>query len=66
LELLNIVTPTIRELIINRLLMMDTSEVEPQQVKWLALMLLLDDPQHETALSTLENWMRAEITERFH
>lgn len=66
LELLDVLNPITREQIVNRLLSMDTSEIEPQQVKWLVLMVLLEEPNSETALSTLENLMRAEITERFH
>lgn len=66
LEVLNVLNPATREQIINRLYAMDTSDIEPQQVKWLVLMALLEEPESETALSTLENLMRAEITERFH
>ncbi|MDQ2993652.1 MAG: DUF494 domain-containing protein [Pseudomonadota bacterium] len=66
LEVLNVLNPVTREQIINRLLSMDTSELETQQVKWLVLMVLLDEPDSETALSTLENLMRAEITGRHH
>ncbi len=65
-EQLGILTPHSREIVINRLLAIDAEEIDAQRVKWLVLMVLIDDPENETALATLEQMMKTEITERFH
>lgn len=65
-EQLGILNPHSREIVINRLFAVDPQEIDQHRVKWLILMVLIDDPENETALATLEQMMKTEITERFH
>jgi Smg protein len=66
LEQLGILDAFSREIVINRLFAIDPREIDEHRVKWLVLMVLIDDPENETALSTLEQMMKTEATERFH
>lgn len=65
-EQLNILDAYSREIVINRLFAIDPLEIDEQRVKWLVLMVLVDDPENEMALATLEQMMKTEVTERFH
>jgi Smg protein len=65
-EQLGILNANAREIVINRLFAIDMQEIDQQRVKWLVLMVLIDDPENETALATLEQMMKTEVTERFH
>ncbi len=66
LEHLGILDTYSREIVINRLLAIESREIDEQRVKWIVLMVLIDDPENETALATLEQLMKTEVTERFH
>ncbi len=55
-----------REIVINRLLAIEPNEIDEHRVKWIVLMVLIDDPENETALATLEQLMKTEVTERLH
>jgi len=66
LEQLGILDAYSREIVINRLFAIASQEIDDHRVKWLVLMVLIDDPENETALATLEQMMKAELTERFH
>lgn len=65
-EQLGILDAYSREIVINRLFAIDPQEIDEHRVKWLVLMVLIDDPENETALATLEQMMKSEVTERFH
>lgn len=66
LEQLGILDAYSREIVINRLFAIEPQEIDEHRVKWLALMVLIDDPENATALATLEQMMKTEVTERFH
>lgn len=66
LEHLGILDSYSREIVINRLFAIDPKEIDEHRVKWIILMVLVDDPENKTALATLEQLMKAEVTERFH
>ncbi len=65
-EQIGILNAYSREIVINRLFSIDSQEIDEHRVKWLVLMVLIDDPENETALATLEQMMKSEVTERFH
>lgn len=66
LERLDVLNSYTREIVVNRLFSIDPQEIDEHRVKWMTLMVLIDDPEHETALATLEQLMKCELTERFH
>ena len=49
LEQVGILTPTHRELVIDRLLALDASDIDVEQVKWVGMMLLFSQPGQEQA-----------------
>jgi Smg protein len=51
LEQVGILTPTQRELVIDRLLALDASDDDLEQVKWVVMMLLFSQPGQEQAYS---------------
>ena len=66
LEQLGILDSYSREIVINRLLAIEPREIDDHRVKWIVLMVLIDDPENEIALATLEQLMKTEVTERLH
>ena len=55
MEQINILTTTQRELLIDRLLALDTSEINIEQIKWIVLMILFSQPGQEKAYSKMED-----------
>jgi len=55
LENIGILTGTQRELVIDRLLALDTEEIDIDQVKWVVLMVLFSQPGQEVAYSRMED-----------
>jgi Smg protein len=55
LENIGILTPTQRELVIDRLLALDGEEIDIEQVKWVVLMVLFSQPGQEIAYSRMED-----------
>ena len=55
LEQINILTKTQRELLIDRLLALDTSEINIEQIKWSVLMILVSQTGQEKAYSKMED-----------
>ena len=51
MEQVGILTPTQRELVIDRLLALDASDDDLEQVKWVVMMLLFSQPGQEQAYS---------------
>ena len=50
LEHIGILSPTQRELVIDRLLALDARQIDIEQVKWVVLMVLFSQPGQESAL----------------
>lgn len=55
LEQLGIVDPVSRELIIDRVMALDTDEIDLEQVKWIVLLVLFNQPGKEAAFAWMEN-----------
>lgn len=55
LEQINILTTTQRELLIDRLLALDTQDINVDQIKWVVLMVLFSQPGQEKAYSQMED-----------
>ena len=57
LEAAGILSPSQREIVIDRLLALDTDELDLEQVKWVVLMVLSSQPGQDLAFQRLEAWV---------
>ncbi len=55
LEQIGILSPTQREILIDRLLALDTPDIDVEQIKWVVLMVLFSQPGQELAYSRMED-----------
>tara|TARA_B100000459_G_scaffold144661_1_gene107750 strand:+ start:283 stop:756 length:474 start_codon:yes stop_codon:yes gene_type:complete len=55
LEQINILSFSQRELLIDRLLALNTNDIDIDQVKWIVLMILFSQPNQEKAYSRMED-----------
>jgi Smg protein len=55
LEAGGILSPSQREIVIDRLLALDTEELDLEQVKWIVLMVLSSQPGEELAYARMED-----------
>lgn len=55
LERCDVLTPTQREIVIERLLALDSDELDAEQLKWVVLMVLSSQPGQERAFARLED-----------
>jgi Smg protein len=55
LEQIGILSPTQREILIDRLLALDTPDIDVEQVKWVVLMVLFSQPGQEQAYARMED-----------
>jgi Smg protein len=66
LEHTGVLTPTSRELVIDRIMALDTDELDLEQLKWIVLMVLMNLPGAETAYSWMEGLVFNESTAYLH
>ncbi len=66
LEQANILDPNDREFVIDRVMALDTEEIELQQLKWVILMVLLNQPGKEAAYAWMEDIMMEEVEGNIH
>jgi Smg protein len=55
LEQVGILSPTQRELVIDRLMALDGDDIDIEKLKWVVLMVLFSQPGQETAFSRMED-----------
>ena len=55
LEQIGILSPTQREILIDRLLALETPDIDVEQIKWVVLMVLFSQPGQETAYARMED-----------
>lgn len=60
LEQIGILPSTQRELVIDRLLALDTEEIDVEQIKWVVMMVLFSQPGNEQAYAQMEDLVFAE------
>jgi Smg protein len=60
LEQIGILPPAQRELVIDRLLALDSEEIDIDQIKWVVMMVLFSQPGHEQAYAQMEDLVFAE------
>ena len=60
LEQIGILPPPQRELAIDRLLALDSEDIDIEQIKWVVMMVLFSQPGHEQAYAQMEDLVFAE------
>ena len=55
LEQISILTPLQREILIDRLLALETADIDVEQIKWVVLMVLFSQPGQELAYARMED-----------
>ncbi len=55
LEFYNIITPSVREVILDRAMALESEIIDMDQMKWVSMMVLYNQPGRETNYLWLEN-----------
>lgn len=66
LEQRDIITPASRERIIERVLALDTDDIGTEELKWVILMVLFNEPGQEAAYAWMEDLVVYNYTEALH
>lgn len=66
LEQIGILSPTQREILIDRLLALETPDIDVEQIKWVVLMVLFSQPGQETAYARMEDLVFDESDTQLH
>jgi Smg protein len=66
LEQVGILSPVQRELVIDRLMALDSPDIDVDQVKWVVLMVLFSQPGQEDAFERMEDLVFDEYMEAVH
>jgi Smg protein len=60
LEQIGLLLPMQRELVIDRLLALDTEEIDVEQIKWVVMMVLFSQPDQHEAYAQMEDLISSE------
>ena len=66
LEQISILSPPQREILIDRLLALDSADIDVEQIKWVVLMVLFSQPGQELAYARMEDLVFEESTGMIH
>lgn len=66
LERLGIINPVIREIVIDRIMALDSREVDLGRIKWVVLMVLFTQPDKKSALSLLQDMVLSDACDVLH
>ena len=66
LENVHILSGTQRELVIDRLMALEADEIDIEQVKWVVLMVLFNQPGQESAYAQMEDLVFEERSDALH
>lgn len=66
LEQLSIIDPITREIVIDRIMALDTREIDVARIRWVVLMVLFNQPDKKSALSLLQDMILAEAFDVLH
>jgi len=66
LEQIGILSPTQREILIDRLLALETTDIDVDQIKWVVLMVLFSQPGQELAYARMEDLVFEETAGSIH
>lgn len=60
LEQSGVLDPVAREIVIDRIMALESEEIDIEQLKWVVLMVLFNQPGQEQAYDLLEDWVVSE------
>ena len=66
LEQSGILEPLSRELVIDRAMALETTEIDLNQIKWIVLMVLFNQPGQEAAYAWMEDLLFDDVSEHLH
>jgi len=66
MEAFGVLTPVTRELVLDRVMALETEDISLEQLKWVMLMVLFNQPGQETAYDLLENIVYDELEGHLH
>ena len=66
LEQIAILSPTQREILVDRLLALESTDIDVEQIKWVVLMVLFSQPGEELAYARMEDLVFEEDTGSIH
>ncbi|HSW92752.1 MAG TPA: DUF494 domain-containing protein [Gammaproteobacteria bacterium] len=66
LEQLGIIDPVTREIVIDRIMALDSREVDVARIRWVVLMALFNQPDKKSALSLLQDMILADAFDVLH
>lgn len=66
LEQIGILSPTQREILVDRLLALESPDIDVEQIKWVVLMVLFSQPGQELAYARMEDLVFEENTGLIH
>ena len=66
LEQMGILTPASRELVIDRVMALDADDMDIEQLKWIILMVLFNEPGHEAAYAWMEDLVFDNVAGTLH
>tara|TARA_B100001123_G_scaffold270249_1_gene300777 strand:+ start:530 stop:1030 length:501 start_codon:yes stop_codon:yes gene_type:complete len=66
LEQSGVLNPHSRELVIDRVMALEAEDIDIEQLKWVVLMVLFNQPGHEEAFMWMENIVLHEIVQSVH
>ena len=66
LEQIGILSPPQREILVDRLLALESADIDVEQIKWVVLMVLLSQPGQELAYARMEDLVFEETSDLLH
>jgi Smg protein len=66
LEQLGILDPVTREIVVDRVMALDSKEVDMGRIKWVVLMVLFSQPEKKTSLSLLQDMILSDAFDVLH
>jgi Smg protein len=66
LEQMGVLNSVSRELVIDRIMALETPDIDLEQVKWVVLMVLFNQPGLEEAFTWMENMVMEEFSQPLH
>ena len=66
LEQIGILSPPQREILVDRLLALETTDIDVEQIKWVVLMVLFSQPGQELAYARMEDLVFEETSDLIH
>ena len=66
LEQIRVLNAQERELVIDRIMALETEEIDLQQLKWVVLMVLFNQPDKEAAIAWMEDIVMDDLNSKLH